>query len=72
INQDSAPTKVEAESSKNKRQLAFLLEEYWYPGAGNLIKLGFSKIKKVKKTNLIILFCKNRIIIKKQTNAELK
>lgn len=52
INQDSAPTKVGAESGKNKRQLAFLPEEYWYPGAGNLIKLGFSKIKKVKKTNL--------------------
>jgi len=31
---------------------AFLGEECWYPGAGNLIKLGFSKIKKAKKANL--------------------
>jgi len=30
----------------------FLGEECWYPGAGNLIKLGFSKIKKAKKANL--------------------
>jgi len=38
-------------SSINKKAV-FLEEEYWYPGAGNLIKLGFSKIKKAKKTNL--------------------
>ena len=51
INQDS--TKAFTESSKNKRQSAFLLEEkYWYPGAGNLIKLGFSRIKRTKKTDL--------------------
>ena len=37
--------------SLNKKAV-FLEEKYWYPGAGNLIKLGFSKIKKVKKTNL--------------------
>lgn len=37
--------------SLNKKAV-FLEEEYWYPGAGNLIKLGFSKIKKAKKTNL--------------------
>ncbi|MCX5688141.1 MAG: tRNA (adenosine(37)-N6)-threonylcarbamoyltransferase complex dimerization subunit type 1 TsaB [Candidatus Omnitrophica bacterium] len=37
--------------SLNKKAI-FLEEEYWYPGAGNLIKLGFSKLKKVKKTNL--------------------
>ncbi len=38
-------------SSINKKAV-FLEEEYWYPGAGNLIKLGFSKIKKAKKINL--------------------
>ena len=37
--------------SLNKKA-AFLEEAYWYPGAGNLIKLGFSKIKKAKKANL--------------------
>ncbi|HAZ10258.1 MAG: tRNA (adenosine(37)-N6)-threonylcarbamoyltransferase complex dimerization subunit type 1 TsaB [Omnitrophica bacterium GWA2_41_15] len=36
-------------SSINKKAV-FLEEEYWYPGAGNLIKLGFSK--KAKKINL--------------------
>jgi len=36
----------------NKRQPAFLPEKYWYPGAGNLIKLGFSRVKKAKKTNI--------------------
>nr|MBU1328480.1 tRNA (adenosine(37)-N6)-threonylcarbamoyltransferase complex dimerization subunit type 1 TsaB [Candidatus Omnitrophota bacterium] len=38
-------------SGINKKAV-FLEEKYWYPGAGNLIKLGFSKIKKAKKTNL--------------------
>ena len=30
----------------------FLGEECWYPGAWNLIKLGFSKLKKTKKISL--------------------
>jgi tRNA threonylcarbamoyladenosine biosynthesis protein TsaB len=30
----------------------FLSEEYWYPAAGNLVKLGFSKLKKIKKISL--------------------
>lgn len=50
INQDSA--KAFAESGKNKRQMAFLPEKYWYPGAGNIIRLGFSRIKKAKKPGL--------------------
>ena len=33
-------------------ETVFLGEEYWYPRAGDLIKLGFSKVKKAKKTNL--------------------
>jgi tRNA threonylcarbamoyl adenosine modification protein YeaZ len=54
INQDSA--KAFAESSKNKRQLAFLLEEYWYPEARNLIKPGFSKTKKNNLNKLTPLY----------------
>jgi len=50
INQDSA--KTFAESGKDKCRLAFLPEKYWYPGAGNLIRLGFPKIKKAKKSGL--------------------
>ncbi len=34
------------------RKAIFLEEQYWYPGAGNLIKLGFSKIKKAKRPDL--------------------
>ncbi len=30
----------------------FLEEEYWYPKAGNLIKLALPKIKRIKKCNL--------------------
>ena len=52
MNRDSAPTKVGAESGKNKRQLAFLPVKYWYPEAGHLIELGFAKIKNMKKVNL--------------------
>ncbi|MCX5692926.1 MAG: tRNA (adenosine(37)-N6)-threonylcarbamoyltransferase complex dimerization subunit type 1 TsaB [Candidatus Omnitrophica bacterium] len=37
--------------SINKKAI-FLEEKYWYPGAGNLIKLGFSRVKKAKKTNM--------------------
>ncbi|MDP2981491.1 MAG: tRNA (adenosine(37)-N6)-threonylcarbamoyltransferase complex dimerization subunit type 1 TsaB [Candidatus Omnitrophota bacterium] len=37
--------------SINKKAV-FLEEQYWYPGAGNLIKLGFSRVKKAKKTNM--------------------
>ena len=31
------------------KKAIFLEEQYWYPGAGNLIRLGFSRIKKAKK-----------------------
>ncbi len=37
--------------SVNKKAV-FLEEKYWYPGAGNLIKLGFPKIKKAGKPGL--------------------
>lgn len=39
-------------SDKNKLKLEFLTEDYWYPGAGNLIRLGFSKVIKAKKQDL--------------------
>ncbi|MFH1854459.1 MAG: tRNA (adenosine(37)-N6)-threonylcarbamoyltransferase complex dimerization subunit type 1 TsaB [Candidatus Omnitrophota bacterium] len=35
----------------NKKSI-FLEEEYWYPRAGNLIRLGIKKIKKGKKSDL--------------------
>lgn len=38
-------------SSVNKKAI-FLKEKYWYPMAKNLIKLGFSKIKKSRKADL--------------------
>jgi len=38
-------------SNLNKNAI-FLEERYWYPKAGNLIKLGFSKVKKHKKLDL--------------------
>ena len=34
------------------KKAVFLDEQYWYPGAGNIIKLGFSRIKKAKKPGL--------------------
>ncbi len=34
------------------KKAVFLEEQYWYPGAGNIIKLGFSRIKKAKKPGL--------------------
>ncbi|MDO8603255.1 MAG: tRNA (adenosine(37)-N6)-threonylcarbamoyltransferase complex dimerization subunit type 1 TsaB [Candidatus Omnitrophota bacterium] len=34
------------------KKAVFLQEKYWYPGAGNLIRLGFSRIRKAKKTGL--------------------
>lgn len=34
------------------KKAVFLEERCWYPGAGNIIKLGFSKIKKAKKPGL--------------------
>jgi len=34
------------------KKASFLEERYWYPGAGDLIKLGFLKVKKAKKTNM--------------------
>lgn len=37
--------------SMNKKAI-FLEERCWYPGAGNLIKLGFLKIKKAKRFSL--------------------
>jgi len=59
INQDSVKAFAElslpaGRQAKNKRQSAFLLEEYWYPGAGNLIKLGFSKINLSTGSGLIL------------------
>ncbi|MEK6732254.1 MAG: tRNA (adenosine(37)-N6)-threonylcarbamoyltransferase complex dimerization subunit type 1 TsaB [Candidatus Omnitrophota bacterium] len=38
--------------SDMNRKAVFMEEKYWYPRAGNLIKLGFSRIKRTKKTNL--------------------
>ncbi|MDP2911040.1 MAG: tRNA (adenosine(37)-N6)-threonylcarbamoyltransferase complex dimerization subunit type 1 TsaB [Candidatus Omnitrophota bacterium] len=38
--------------SDMNRKAVFMEEKYWYPGAGNLIKLGFSRIKRTKKTDL--------------------
>lgn len=38
--------------SDARKDALFLEERYWYPGAGNLIKLGFSKAGKTKKTNM--------------------
>lgn len=35
-----------------KQSADFLEEKYWYPAAGNIIKLGFSRIKKTKNTGL--------------------
>jgi tRNA threonylcarbamoyladenosine biosynthesis protein TsaB len=37
---------------RSNQKAIFLGEECWYPAAGNLIRLGFSKIKKTKKMNL--------------------
>ncbi|MDP2921751.1 MAG: tRNA (adenosine(37)-N6)-threonylcarbamoyltransferase complex dimerization subunit type 1 TsaB [Candidatus Omnitrophota bacterium] len=34
------------------KEAVFLEDKYWYPCAGNLIKLGLSKIKKAKKPDL--------------------
>ncbi len=34
------------------KKAIFLEEQYWYPGAGNIIRLGFSRIKKAKKPGL--------------------
>lgn len=34
------------------KKAIFLEEKYWYPGAGNIIRLGFSRIKKAKKPGL--------------------
>jgi len=48
---DGVPLYKDNISSVNKKAV-FLNEEYWYPGAGSLIKLGFEKIKKAKKANL--------------------
>jgi len=33
-------------------RVVFLEERYWYPKAGNLIKLGFNRVKAAKKPNL--------------------
>jgi tRNA threonylcarbamoyladenosine biosynthesis protein TsaB len=38
--------------SDARRDSLFLEEKHWYPGAGNLIKLGFSKAGKTKKTSM--------------------
>jgi tRNA threonylcarbamoyladenosine biosynthesis protein TsaB len=37
---------------RSDQEAIFLSEECWYPAAGNLIRLGFSKIKKTKNMNL--------------------
>ncbi len=37
--------------SINKKAI-FLEKQDWYPGAGNLIKLGFARVKKPKKNNM--------------------
>ena len=37
---------------KRNKKAIFLNEEYWYPGASNLIKLGFRKLKEHKKPDL--------------------
>jgi len=34
------------------KKAVFLQEEYWYPGAANLIRLGFSRINKYKRKDL--------------------
>ncbi|PJC47820.1 MAG: hypothetical protein CO035_05605, partial [Candidatus Omnitrophica bacterium CG_4_9_14_0_2_um_filter_42_8] len=34
------------------KKAIFLEEKYWYPEAGNIIRLGFSRIKKAKKPGL--------------------
>ncbi len=36
----------------SSKKAVFLEDKYWYPKAGNLIKLGFSKVSKAKKQNL--------------------
>ncbi len=37
---------------KRNKKAIFLNEEYWYPRASNLIRLGFGKLKKHKKPDL--------------------
>lgn len=48
---DGVPLYRDAILSADKKAI-FLEEKYWYPGAGNIIKLGFSRIKKAKKQGL--------------------
>ena len=48
---DGVPLYRENILSADKKAI-FLEEQYWYPGAGNIIKLGSSRIKKAKKPGL--------------------
>jgi len=41
-----------AKIEKRNKKAVFLGEEYWYPRASNLIKLGLKKLKKHKKSDL--------------------
>ena len=48
---DGAPLYRDKILSVNKKAL-FLGDEYWYPEAGNLIRLGFDRLRRLKKPNL--------------------
>ena len=43
---------IDLYKEKINKQAVFLEERYWYPKAGNLIKLGLTKLKRTKKQDL--------------------